>query len=1246
MSSTVAEKRFVWKFIDEVTSGVKRAKAEMQEAENTAKSVSEGASHAGTGWKTYGDDAKQAATKAKESLTDQKEALETFRQKAIESTKSAANSLNLYSDKLKGIPRQKVTNLEAKVKDAKLAAYSRKIHDVPKQVWSTLSVKDRATIRIKGFQDRLKRLPNAKTITLRIKDQFSNQFRRVQTQTASTKKNFEGLKSVMMGTFAGGAALNGIYAITNGIKNMAGAGMQFDTEQQKMLATWHTLTGSASAAHGMVDTINDLSIKTGQATGTVNELEQGFYHLHSSKSEADDMTKAMLNMGDAVGLSGQQLTQVEQDMVHGLATGKVTQGELNQIGMYFPMIDEKMAKHFHTTVAGMRQMASAGKITGKDLEEVFEQMGNSGKYKHAVDNMMKTTWGAFRTIGSMAPRLVGSLEDGLFKARNPLVGAIAKWTTDPATKKGFENFGKAMGRAFSTTATLVGALLKPLTAVGKAAANALKPFASGVWAGMKFVFSGMADGAKALSSVLSGVSSWAGKVLDKFNKYTGLSKIFGPASSAAKGFGMAIGGLSAPVLAVVAAVKTYNGVMNTFAAASKIASAAAKVFTASNKALSLSFMASPIFIAVAAVVALGAAFYEAYKKCKPFREFINGIGKNVAKMAKDVINWFKKIGKAIGDSFTGKAGWEKNLRKQYQKARKEAQQNAKQQAKIEEQEQRQSQKRWQKHWKTLSKGALNLWNGFKRSAKNGMNYLQKNHQKWSKQMQKSWSTHWRTVTKLAVTGWRTLTKHASSGMQSMHRDISGGLSRISSIWHSIWQSLADFFGNIWDTIKKYAQDGMNAVISVINAGIGAIDKVWSFFTGHGSGIGKLGKVHFAQGGIVHRSLSVVNDGPGDDWKELMQFPDGSFGMSQERNATLMLPVGTRVYSGPETKEIMNAAGIEHYATGGIVGAQHFANGGIVRSLENFIAGAGDAISGLGEKFRSIEQFLEAPIQKIKSVIQNAVGGNYSRMGHWGELAKGEWDKITNGMKHWVQHTLTQFLYSFESKPLSQDMMRAGATIEKVQPSDGFFSMLWQTIMSESGGRSITQQVHDVNSGGNEAAGILQYTPGTFAKYALPGHNNRFNPFDEILAFFNNTDWLNSIGSTIIRGVQKIDWLHSGPQGGRRDSYWPLLATGGEVFGTTGAIIGDNPEHHEFVINPYAPSAEPLIEKAIDASAGTQGQVSQGNTNGGSKLDQMIELLAKLVELVGDIDPELVLDMDQVTRATNKQNAKQLLRVKG
>ena len=125
--------------------------------------------------------------------------------------------------------------------------------------------------------------------------------------------------------------------------------------------------------------------------------------------------------------------------------------------------------------------------------------------------------------------------------------------------------------------------------------------------------------------------------------------------------------------------------------------------------------------------------------------------------------------------------------------------------------------------------------------------------------------------------------------------------------------------------------------------------------------------------------------------------------------------------------------------------------------------------------------------------------------------------------------------------ISGSMIEAAARKMHVHLPDGFVKDVLRVAMSESGNRNIKQQIHDVNSGGNEAQGPLQFTPQTFKAFAMPGHTNIHNPYDELLAFFNNSDWRNSIGWTTIWGHRKFDWLHSGPQGHRRFARGGILS---------------------------------------------------------------------------------------------------------
>ena len=1228
MSSVVAEKQFVWRFVDKVTQGVKQARQSMDEAANSVKQSGTGVKNAGTDWKEMGVDAKNAAQEASQSIDEMKEKILSYQHAGTDAMRTIRDQLDLYEKQLNGVPKEKLTNLKAKVDDSALKAHERMIHDVPPEKGTRLYIKDAFSNQLKNF-----------------KNKFHDATSSAQRDADNTKRSFSTLKGVMAGTFVGGAVLNGIYAIGNGLKEAAGAGMQFDTEQQKMLATWHTLTGSAGQAKGMVNTINDLSIKTGQATDTINELEQGFYHLHSRKSEADDMTKAMLNMGDAVGLSGQQLTQVEQDMVHGLATGKVTQGELNQIGMYFPMIDERMAKHFHTTVAGMRKMASAGKITGKDLEEVFEQMGNSGKYKHAVDNMMQTTWGSMRTIRSMGPRLVGAMEEGLFQARNPLVGAIAKWTTDPATKKGFQNFGKGVADAFNGLNEIVINLIKPFEGLNRIVGAILKQLASGVWQGMKASFETMAAAVKLVSDMLSGLFGWIGKLLSTIGRITGLSTAFKGAGSAVKGLGAAVGAVLGPIVALRGAIAAYNSVVLTYTAVSKIAAAASKLFAGANGLLDASLLANPITWVVAGVIALAAGFYEAYKHIKPFREGVDRLGASLkraftgkAQWEKDLGRQFKNLNKAfdndakafqkklskwntgLWNGMTGNAKWEKDLRKKFDSAKKEYDRYSRQQLKSEQIMQKERQRNWNNFWSGLSKKSRSVWNDVSKHASNGMKDLRSTIAKHSSSVSKTWDNTWSTMKKITVGAWQVICQHSSNGMETVRGAISSGMSRVSSIWNSGWNSMASFFKGIWGGIKQAAADGMNGVINVINAAIGGINKVWSFFTGHGTGLSNIGHVHFAQGGTVRRHLSVINDGDGPDWKELVQTPDGGLYMSQERNWTGFLPEGTRVYSGPETRQIMNAVGVNHYASGGIVGDIGEGIDWAKGSLENIG-------SWIGDKLDALMDFLDDPLKSVKGLLQKATSGMMDHLGNYAGIAKGSIDKLTQPIADWFKKGLEPILEKMEeANPGGAGVARwrpyilRAARVLHTSLSAGQIQKMLTQINTESGGNPGAIGGTDGLADGH-ATGLLQFKPRTFASWALPGHGNIMNGFDQILA--------------------AIHCLNSGGEGGWGSFGIPGRgwATGGEITSQQFGWIGDNPEHHEFVLNPYAPSAEPLLDKAFEATASAQpsGQSTQG---GNSKLDRMIQLLEILVANVEGLDLNISLDGEAIRRYNNKENAKE------
>lgn len=1491
----VVEQQFVWKFIDQVTNGVNRAKQAIMEAQEAVKGSGTEIAAQGAQWAEYSakatgamdkvqhdavslktdvesaingtdDTVKNAgsnwssfSTKAKEAIDKVVNTAKNMKEGVMNALSGAEKDVDRFGSAINKLPREKTTEIKAKIEDGNLGKFSREVRDVPKRKVTEIKAETNQSV-LSRIINSFKKVPSHKNVDVEAKDHASSALSRIGAKASETGHRFSALKDIMLGTFVGGAITAGIGAIGSKLSELWHESGEVAKENQVMTQTWNTLTGSAGQANAMVASIQHLATATGQSTSLVNELEQSFYHLNSNKAQADNLTKSMLNMGDAVGLSGDQLKAVSQDMTHAMATGKVTAGELNQIGGYFPMIDEAMAHACHTSVAGMRQMARQGKISASTLEQVFNELGQD-KYGKAADNMMKTMWGMERVIKSRSEQLVSDFRTPFMNAKSPVFEAVSKWVSSKDTDEEFQKLGKtvakgmqvvskaftgsgdvktiqhemdnainsitkgvatasqfiakhattikaafsAMGSAvkiaFEVIGTAVGTVIKVLSSVlgifdktgksGKNSANAMQTVANALKAlsnnrqAIKLLADtliGLFAAKKAMGFI--GMVNNAHEALSKFGK----TKLGGLTNSIAKLGGKGIksaissvgtlakkiGSLSAAGIkgAVSGLGKLAKSAAGLAGSAIKGAITAIRTLTTAATSLSVSMFGVdvPIVLIVGALALLGLGIYEAYKHCKPFRDAVNAIGSvlgklvsacgrlvkdglnllgkafsNIGKTAKNIWNSipssFKKgystIIKGAGDfvknyfkawqdwskgllellqGHWGKAGqyfakayktflkgltswvksstkawgqWTKGLLqlitkhwgsigKLFSKGWKDLQKLFKSGSKLLQKGwqalTKSIQNLWSKSWKKVSsitakvwkdittkvsKGAekvrnsvsqginkikvewnkdwnmissttVHIWNGIKNKVSEGMNHVRSDVSSKMAWIKKDWSSAWNTIRAVASRIWGAIKADIGSAINSIASHIGSTLNSISSAWSSAWNGMKSAFQSIWNGIKSAAQDGMNGVINVINGAIGGINKVWSFFTGKGTGLGEIGHVHFAKGGIVGErkgALSVINDGAGPHWKELVRTPSGEYFMSNQRNWTGLLPVGSRVYSGEETHAIMTMAGVEHYATGGIVGmqAQHFDGGGWVQDGINWAKGAwNDVKDWLGDKLDALDDFLDDPIKALKGIIHKAadallglVPSQYRGIGKWVV------DKLPAAMKDWA----VKILKPIEEK-LSEEEGGSGNWREVIHHAEHLMHVhlsadqvnrLLRQIQTESGGNPhIMQQISDINSAeGHPAEGLLQFIPSTFNAWAMPGHHNIMSGLDQIMAAIN---CLNHGGEG--------GWGNIGDGHG----WW----TGGEVWGKQLGWVGDNTEGHEYVINPYAPSAKPLLEKAVNETMLAQPEPSQAPVHtdnaGGDKADRIIELLEMLVA------KDMTISLEDSAQLLRKQDA--------
>ena len=584
-------------------------------------------------------------------------------------------------------------------------------------------------------------------------------------------------------------------------------------------------------------------------------------------------------------------------------------------------------------------------------------------------------------------------------------------------------------------------------------------------------------------------------------------------------------------------------------------------------------------------------------KAKP-KDWLGKLGFNAHKGASGIAKWWKgvqaqnnksnaqmqkqqaaqnKKAKKNWDSFwsgVGK-GWN-TFWSNYAKKEKKNQADAK---KRQDAQNKAISKAMSNFWSSVTKGWSNFWSGIGKRATKGLTNLQKGFTSKLNAIHKGWNNIWSSVGKFFSNILSSIKRTGSSAIGWLGRKIGSGVSAISRGWSRAWHGMSKMFGGIWSGIKSAARTGLNGVIGIINGAIGGINWVWRKFTGHNA-IKKIQKL--ASGGIVGKmQVAMVNDGAGADWKELYRLPNGQFGMMQDRNAIGMFPVGTRVYNGKETKSIMQAAGIQHYAGGGIIGA-----------VGNFFKSGWDKVTAIGD-------WLKHPIANMTKAVESAVSGMTASTSMFTSLGKGVVSKMVSGVSAWAQKQLKKLEDTLSpAEPSGSGVQRWKPDVLKaleklnLSTSAAMVAKVLTQIKTESGGNAKAMGGTDGLSDGH-AEGLMQVKPGTFAAYSLKGHGNIWNGYDNMLAGLNYAK--HRYGSS-------LSFL------GHGHGY----ANGG--FANTASIFGEDGLEAAIPLSSLKSSRgyEMLGKTAAAMAARDNVGASNGSGDVSAKLDKLITLMTTLV----------------------------------
>ena len=925
-----------------------------------------------------------------------------------------------------------------------------------------------------------------------------------------TGHRFHHLRDTILGVFAGGALENGFQNLGSWLMSATKEGLQLNATMDDINHRWRDLGMGKGQANAMVDQINQIRQHADISAKAITNMQRQYLTLTGSATQARALTSTITSFGKASGMTERQ----QAGITRLISSNKAVNARMFQRTFgNAPEFANEIIKQTGMSRHAFNQLLQSGKLTGKELRDAMIRASkDSGK---AWNDYAKTATGRMDLIKATANTVRYSFE------RN-LTGAMFKQLDKMGNHAGgldklqkritriSADIGKAIGKILGGAIAFLVKNIGPIERMGSAIWQIVKALGSGVWSavtaplrmiakhskqgshGMK----GLANGLTAVSKhqtalrrigkLMVGIFAFykIAKTIMFLHKFVGVIKAMGLVSKVASGIRL-----------MVKAIKAWNIV--------------SKIATGLQWAWNVAMDANPIGLIVVAVGALVAGIYELYKHFKPFRRVVNGTFRAIRKLFSAWWHQVKRNFNAV-ERIIGRFA-----------------------------------RFFKRHFGNVIRDDVKV-------AKRAFNVIKDAVRVLKDVLTFNFKDLLKVIPKLVRDLWKLVKSIFRAGKDAVV-DIG------KDMWHAIWDNfkhwgkvITDFFKGLWKGIKQAVADGLNDVIGIINAGIKGLNWLLSKVGGSGHTINLIPKVHFARGSHDGRSISrhgkltrntmaVLNDGndsPETNNKEMVVMPNGRAFIPQTRNWTGLLPKGSEVFNATETKMMMMLNGVRHFAFGsGMFGlikktAGHAWNAvkrGVGHGWTDAkeIAGAtwnkakdvGHATWNIAKKaggalwngVKSLGSILAHPIRWLSHFF----GGLPQMPEYLTDLAGGMLNKAKDAVIKWFKK------FGDMGNPPGTDVKRWIPVIKRAGEfmnehlSGGDIDLILRRIQKESGGNpTIAQQVSDVNSAsGHPAQGLLQYVPSTFTSWAVPGHTNLRNGYDQILAMFNDSNWRSDIANS-------------------------------------------------------------------------------------------------------------------------------------
>ena len=436
-------------------------KSDMQLAKDLLKDLGEGAgSEMDSDFKKASDSVVSEAKNVKKDVdAELKKTTATITPKVDDSEAQKGTQKVITS--LRKLPKEQKVKLDADAKKAGIDDFTSLLKRVPKKTRTEILAQAQKG-EVIDYEALLKKIPPKILTDVQLNDNASDKLRAIKKESESTETGFTRLKTIVAGSFLGGATLNGITMLVDGLKDVVVEGANASDAMDKFRSTMQLGGFGEDEIKKTSDQVMDYANKTVYG---LDDIANTTAQLAANGiKDYMGLTEAAGNLNAQAGGNAETFKSVAMMLTQTAGAGKLTTENWNQLADAIPGASgvlQKAMKDAGAYTGDFRDAMANGEITAQEFSDALMKLGQTDGAKKAAEST-KTFEGA---IGNLQAAVVDGMKNvidafGKDRITGPIngLGNIVQDTFGKITKT-IENNKKiidAIGGVFSSVFGAIG----------------------------------------------------------------------------------------------------------------------------------------------------------------------------------------------------------------------------------------------------------------------------------------------------------------------------------------------------------------------------------------------------------------------------------------------------------------------------------------------------------------------------------------------------------------------------------------------------------------------------------------------------------------------------------------------------------------------------------------------------------------------------------------------------------------------